>query len=109
MTLASLALALALTVTPSFIQTGWQEVRFDITLPKTGWVCTGWRYPVSQWFTDQWPYRKSCRQADSLRFEETWGGPKYPFPYVGEYVAFVEFEGQRITRPFRVINTPPGQ
>lgn len=74
------------------------DITYRIHLPNTGHViCTGWRYPVAQLDPSEWPMRKSCRTAERAYIEETWGGSSFPFPYLGEYIAFVDsyYDGAR--------------
>lgn len=85
------------------------SVTYKIHVPETGHtICTGWRYPVVQLWEDEWPMRRSCRTADFHYIEEVWGGKRFPFPYLGEYEAFVEDYSDngkltRVMRKFRVI------
>jgi hypothetical protein len=67
------------------------DITYRIHLPVTGHiVCTGWRYPIAQLDPAEWPQRKSCRTAERAYIEETWGGSRFPFPYLGDYIAFVD-------------------
>lgn len=52
-------------------------------------ICTGWVYPILQYYRDEWPMRRSCRASDFSTITETWGG-RIPLPYTGDYIAFVE-------------------
>jgi hypothetical protein len=84
-------------------------VTYRIHVPVVGHaICTGWRYPVLQFWEDQWPQRRSCRTAEFHSIEEVWGGPRFPFPYIGDYEAFVEYYDEtgalhRMVRKFRVV------
>ena len=82
---------LSIQVNPKASYDPWQTYRYRIELPpnsKGKSLCTGWIYPVKQWHREQWPYRDSCRIVGNERIvQETWGGPKYPLPFIGEYRA----------------------
>ena len=81
---------LGLIINPPMVATKWDILHYRITLPantKGHALCTGWVYPVLQWYIDQWPYRDSCVILDGTRriVDVYWGGPHYPLPYPGEY------------------------
>lgn len=91
-----------------------QELHVVVHVPVTGHtICTGWVYPVAQLHEDEWPQRRSCRTAEFPTVEEWWGGKRFPFPYSGEYKAFVEsfHDGTRqyIEHGFRVIDNSTNQ
>lgn len=103
--------SVSLEVSPKIIwkySQGWGQVRYLIRIAKPGSeICTGWLYPVVQWHIDQWPARISCRTVDRNIIEETWGGARYPLPYVGEYRAFVSYQGVVVTQKFIVLEGIP--
>ena len=105
MILATLLSLFSLLVTPPFQHGRWSEVTYTARIPSPGRVCTGWAYPVTQWHQDQWPSRRSCRDSSQTLFQERWGGPHYPFPFNGEYEAFLEHAGKRLTTRFRVLES----
>ena len=98
---AALTLILSLAVTPLAGFGRWAEFQLEARLSSPAWVCTGWRYRVAQWRQDEWPQRRSCRQAGPV-IREYWGGGKYPLPFVGEYEAFIEIGNTREVRKFWV-------
>src|SRR3990167_9415261 len=107
MTKFLVVIALCLTLQPAFATTDtlrlqisplgtsnrWEEFHYLIHLPENSAgkaLCSGWQYPVVQWLSENWPQRDSCRVMGRERvLIETWGGPKYPLPYVGEYIGYV--------------------
>lgn len=67
------------------------EITYTIRIssPKDKIICSGWLYPIYNLRQDEWPYRRSCKEAEFKLSIEKWGG-KYPLPYVGNYIAFAE-------------------
>lgn len=97
---------LKLDVTPSHAFAPYAVFEYDITLPYLGKeLCSGWVYPIQQWYKDQWPYRKSCRKPIVRRFIETWGGPRYPLPFPGTYTAFIQYENITLTKTFVLLES----
>ena len=71
----------------------WGEITYIIRLSEPSWICTGWRLVVPGMNEDETPQRWHCRVEDFKYFTETWGGPRYPFPYFGEYEAVLQVNG----------------
>ena len=100
------AATLELTVSPHAAYSwnysgGHAEFNYTVHLAKApAWLCTGWVYPIYQWYPDQWPMRRSCRLVDRRIIQESWGGRRMPLPHIGVYNAFAElYASEEASRP----------
>lgn len=72
------------------------EVHYTTTLDQPGrLICTGWIYPIYNIDKEDWPLRRSCRIVDRRIIQEAWGGKRYPLPFIGKYLAFLEVYDQK--------------
>ena len=105
---ASEGQSLSLQITPAhaFSGNGYNKATFHYTIrgvERGDWICTGWEYPIYGLQRDTWPLRRSCREVNFRIIEEDWGGWRFPLPYPGEYIGFVEANGLRIERKFLIL------
>jgi hypothetical protein len=105
----------SLTITPrfaSFWSGTYATIRYTVFIPTPTpgqTFCTGWQFPVGP-DPYLWEFARSCREVSTRStYYIEWGGPR-PLPYVGEYIAFVEYGPDRITSKFVILDSipPPG-
>ena len=97
---------ISLTASPVMLQTRWHELHVMIQLDQPRGICSGWFFADPTLSQDEWPKRESCRSVRFKFVEEWWGGPSYPWPYIGKYVAFVYTQTATANTTFYVQEIP---